>query len=102
MKPDGGVLYLMTGGHAVVSATNRTLSYDLLRDFDFVAIVTRFPFVFTVAPDSRIIVEQHAQKILPITDRALILERPHRPSERGAALLADPAPLERFLGVTAT
>jgi tripartite-type tricarboxylate transporter receptor subunit TctC len=53
MKPDGGVLYLMTGGQAVVSATDRTLSYDLLRDFDFVAIVTRFPFVFTVPPDSR-------------------------------------------------
>ena len=53
MKPDGSVLYLMTGGQAVVSATDRTLSYDVLRDFDFVAIVTRFPFVFTVAPDSR-------------------------------------------------
>ena len=53
MKPDGGVLYMMTGGQAVVSATDKTLSYDLLRDFDFIAIVTRFPFVFTVAPDSR-------------------------------------------------
>jgi tripartite-type tricarboxylate transporter receptor subunit TctC len=53
MKPDGGVLYLMTGGQAVVSATDTTLSYDLLRDFDFIAIITRFPFVFTVAPDSR-------------------------------------------------
>jgi len=53
LKPDGGVLYLMTGGQAVVSATDRTLSYDLLRDFDFVAIVTRFPFVFTVAPEAR-------------------------------------------------
>jgi branched-chain amino acid transport system ATP-binding protein len=48
-----------------------------------------------------IIVEQHAQKILPITDRALILERGRivHHSE-SAALLADPAPLERFLGVT--
>jgi tripartite-type tricarboxylate transporter receptor subunit TctC len=53
MKPDGGVLYLMTGGQAVVSATDRTLQYDLLRDFDFIGIVTRFPFAFTVAPDSR-------------------------------------------------
>ena len=32
MKPDGSVLYLMTGGQAVVSATDKTLSYDLLRD----------------------------------------------------------------------
>jgi tripartite-type tricarboxylate transporter receptor subunit TctC len=53
MKPDGNVLYLMTGGQAVVSATDKTLSYDLLKDFDFISIVTRFPFVFTVAPDSR-------------------------------------------------
>ena len=53
MKPDGQALYLMTGGQAVVSATDKTLSYQLLRDFDFIAIVTRFPFVFTVAPQSR-------------------------------------------------
>jgi branched-chain amino acid transport system ATP-binding protein len=48
-----------------------------------------------------IIVEQHAQKILPITDRALILER-GRIVHQGtsAALLADAALLERFLGVT--
>ena len=53
MKPDGNVLYLMTGGQAVVSATDKSLSYDLLADFDFISIVTRFPFVFTVAPESR-------------------------------------------------
>jgi len=48
-----------------------------------------------------IIVEQHAQKVLPITDRAVILERGRIVSEgASAALLADPAPLERFLGVT--
>ena len=53
MKPDGHALYVMTGGQAVVSATDRTLTYDLLRDFEFLSIVTRFPFVLTVAPDSR-------------------------------------------------
>ena len=53
MKPDGNVLYLMTGGQAVVSATDKTLPYDVLRDFDFISIVTRFPFVFTVGPESR-------------------------------------------------
>jgi tripartite-type tricarboxylate transporter receptor subunit TctC len=53
MRPDGSVLYMMTGGQAVVSATDKTLSYDLLRDFDFISIVTRFPFVFTFAPQSR-------------------------------------------------
>jgi branched-chain amino acid transport system ATP-binding protein len=49
-----------------------------------------------------IVVEQHAQKILPITDRALILERGRVVHEgASAALLADSGPLERFLGVTA-
>ena len=47
-----------------------------------------------------LIVEQHAQKILPITDRALILERGRIVHQSpSAALLADPTPLERFLGV---
>ena len=47
-----------------------------------------------------LIVEQHARKILPITDRVLILER-GRIVHAGtsAALVADPAPLERHLGV---
>lgn len=49
-----------------------------------------------------IIVEQHARQILPITDRAAILERGrlahHGPS---AALARAPETIERFLGVTA-
>jgi len=49
-----------------------------------------------------IIVEQHAQKILPITDRALILERGRIVHQSAsAALLDDRGPLDRFLGVTA-
>jgi len=48
-----------------------------------------------------IIVEQHAQKILPITDRAVILERGRIVHQSAsAALLSDTAPLERYLGVT--
>jgi branched-chain amino acid transport system ATP-binding protein len=51
---------------------------------------------------SAIIVEQHAQKILPITQRAVILDRGRvAHQDASAALLAEPAPLERFLGVTA-
>src|SRR5262245_61843373 len=50
---DGHTLYLMTGGQAVVSATDPALQYDLMRDFEFISPVTRFPFVFVVAPDSR-------------------------------------------------
>ncbi len=49
-----------------------------------------------------IIVEQHARKILGLTDKALILERGRiAHAAESAALLADPAPLERLLGITA-
>jgi branched-chain amino acid transport system ATP-binding protein len=49
-----------------------------------------------------IVVEQHAHKILPITDRAIVLDRGRIVFEASsAALLADSAPLERYLGVTA-
>jgi branched-chain amino acid transport system ATP-binding protein len=48
-----------------------------------------------------LIVEQRAQKLLPITDRAVILERGRVVHQSASnALLADPAPLEHFLGVT--
>jgi branched-chain amino acid transport system ATP-binding protein len=50
-----------------------------------------------------IIVEQNAQKILGLADRVVILERGtivHDASS--AALKANPAVLERFLGVTGT
>ena len=50
---------------------------------------------------SAIVVEQHAQKILRVTDRAIILDRGaivHASASR--ALIDDPAPLEQHLGVT--
>ena len=51
---------------------------------------------------SAIVVEQHAQKILGVTDTAIILDRGtivHASSSR--ALMDDPTPLEQHLGVTA-
>ncbi|MFD2261437.1 ABC transporter ATP-binding protein [Lacibacterium aquatile] len=49
---------------------------------------------------SVILVDQHARQILPITDRAIILERGQVVHEgKSADLLADPAPLERWVGV---
>ena len=50
---DGYTLYMMTGGQAVVSATDPALSYDLAKDFSFISIVTRFPFNFVVPAASR-------------------------------------------------
>jgi branched-chain amino acid transport system ATP-binding protein len=47
-----------------------------------------------------IIVEQHAQKILGLADRVVILERGMIVHDApSSALKADPAPLERHLGV---
>jgi len=49
-----------------------------------------------------IIVEQHARKILKVTDRALILDRGEIVHQaKSADLLADPGPLEQHLGVIA-
>jgi branched-chain amino acid transport system ATP-binding protein len=49
-----------------------------------------------------IIVEQHARKILGLTDKAVILERGRTAHAAASAdLLADPAPLERYLGLAA-
>src|SRR6516225_3066042 len=51
---------------------------------------------------SAILVEQKAQKILPVTDRAIILERGAVAHEAAsAALAADRAVLETYLGITA-
>jgi branched-chain amino acid transport system ATP-binding protein len=48
-----------------------------------------------------IIVEQNARKVLAMTDRAAILERGSLVYEAASAsLLAEPAALERHLGVT--
>ncbi len=49
---------------------------------------------------SAIVVEQNPRHVLPITTRALILDRGSVVHEGpSAALLADPAPLDRWLGV---
>lgn len=51
---------------------------------------------------SAIVVEQHAQKILGMTDRAIILDRGRIVhADTSSALIADPAPLNEYLGVTA-
>ena len=50
---------------------------------------------------SAILVEQNAQKILGMTDRAIILERGSIVHDgASAALKADPALLEKYVGVT--
>jgi len=49
---DGHTLYLMTGGQTVVSATDRSLQYDLLKDFTYIGMVSVYPFAFLVSAAS--------------------------------------------------
>lgn len=49
---DGQTLYLMTGGQTVVSATDRSLQYDLLKDFSYIGMMSVYPFAFLVSAAS--------------------------------------------------
>lgn len=51
-RPDGYTLILLTGGHAVSAAMYKSLAFDPIEDFDWISMVTRFPFVLATAQDS--------------------------------------------------
>ncbi len=51
-RADGYSLILLTGGHAVSAAMYKTLAFDPVEDFDWISMVTRFPFVLATAQDS--------------------------------------------------
>ena len=51
-RADGNTLILMTGGHAVSAAMYRNLSFDPVDDFEWLTLVTRFPFVVAVGAQS--------------------------------------------------
>lgn len=50
---DGYTLILMTGGHAVSAAMYKKLPFDPLESFDWVSLVTKFPFVISTSAQSR-------------------------------------------------
>ncbi len=49
---DGRTFYVVTGGQTVVAAYDRSLTYDLRRDFSFVSTLTKYPFMLLVAAQS--------------------------------------------------
>jgi tripartite-type tricarboxylate transporter receptor subunit TctC len=49
---DGYTLILLTGGHAVSAAMYKQLPFDPLEGFEWLSLVTKFPFVLAVSPDS--------------------------------------------------
>jgi tripartite-type tricarboxylate transporter receptor subunit TctC len=50
---DGTTLLIMTGSQAVVSATDRHLSYDMVRDFRYVSMLVRYPLMIVVSSGSK-------------------------------------------------
>ena len=51
-RADGHTLILLTGGHAVSAAMYKALAFEPIEDFDWLSMVTRFPFVLATASDS--------------------------------------------------
>jgi tripartite-type tricarboxylate transporter receptor subunit TctC len=52
--PDGPALVLLTGGHPVAAVIMKERPYDPVRDFGMVSVVTGYPMVISVAPQSPI------------------------------------------------
>jgi len=52
-QPDGNTLILMTGGHAVSAAIYNQLSFNPIDDFDWISLVTQFPFAVSVSEESK-------------------------------------------------
>lgn len=50
--PDGQTLVLLTGGHPVAAVMMKERPYDPVRDFAMVSVVTGYPMVISVVPDS--------------------------------------------------
>ncbi len=50
--PDGRTLVLLTGGHPVAAVMMKERPYDPVRDFAMVSVVTGYPMVISVVPDS--------------------------------------------------
>ncbi len=50
---DGYTLILLTGGHAVSSAVYKKLPFDPVDDFDWLSVVSKFPFVISVSSASK-------------------------------------------------
>jgi tripartite-type tricarboxylate transporter receptor subunit TctC len=49
---DGQTLYQMTGGLTVISAVDKSVQFDLMRDFTFISMLTQYPLVFWASSQS--------------------------------------------------
>ena len=53
-RPDGHTMVLLSGSHSVLAAMRKSLPYDPVRDFGMVGLVSSYPMVISVRPDSPI------------------------------------------------
>ncbi len=51
--PDGYTLILLTGGHAVSAAVYSKLTFNPVDDFEWISLVTQFPFAVSVSAESK-------------------------------------------------
>jgi len=51
--PDGYTLILLTGGHAVSAAVYSKLAFHPVDDFEWISLVTQFPFAVSVSAESK-------------------------------------------------
>lgn len=51
--PDGYTLILLTGGHAVSAAVYSKLAFNPVDDFEWISLVTQFPFAVSVSAESK-------------------------------------------------
>ncbi len=50
---DGYTLILLTGGHAVSAAVYNKLTFNPIEDFEWISLVTQFPFAVSVSEESK-------------------------------------------------
>lgn len=50
-NPDGHLLAILPGGHAIAAAMYETLPFDVVNDFAYISMLTEFPFLLVTYPD---------------------------------------------------
>jgi tripartite-type tricarboxylate transporter receptor subunit TctC len=51
--PDGHTIVLLTTAHVISAALYKSLAFDPIKDFEFISVVSEFPFFFVVNAKSR-------------------------------------------------